>query len=300
MANEAAWPSRMLKQSKLPATGKACGLIGLCTALMLSSAVPSHAEKLQQLPPLEGGNISARYSVHWGVLRLADITLTWRLTETDFETRMTARTRGLIRAVFKADSLLTSSGLRQNSALQTSSFTTDSVFNGDAFVREMTFAASGQGTIIRRVTPDDFELVREPVPTALQIGPDPLTAFLETMLQPGSVLQSRSYDGVQVLENTLECDEALDTLKKKRRSLYHGEAQRCSLTGDVLAGDIIEEDAPEQDREDEDVDGRDFQTFIWFARTADDILRLPVRVRAQSKRGTLKIHLREVGGELKS
>lgn len=290
----------MLKWAGFSPAGKARWLIVLCAALMLSAATPAHAEKLTQLPGLKSGTISARYSVHWGVLRLADITLTWRLTDADFETRMTARTRGLIRAVFKADSLLTSSGVRQNGALQARSFITDSVFNGDAFVREMTFGASGEGTIIRRVTPDDFDLVREPVPTDLQVGPDPLSAFLETMLQPGSVLKSRSYDGVQVLENTLECDEGLEALKKKRRSLYYGDAQRCSLTGDVLAGDIIDEDAPEDERGDEDVDGRDFQTIIWFARTADGAMRLPVRVRARSKRGTLKIHLREVGRELKS
>lgn len=273
-------------------------LMSLAGAVMLLLAAPAQAQKRTQLPALESGSISARYSVHWGLLRLAEITLTWQVTETDFQTRMTARTRGVVRAVFKADSLLTSSGTRQNDVLQSTNFTTDSVFNGDTFVREMTFEPSGQGIITRRVRPDDYDVVRAPVPIDLQVGPDPLTAFLETMLQPGSVLQSRSYDGVQVLENTLECDTSLETLKKKRRSRFYGQAQRCTLTGDVLAGDIVEEDAASD--ADEDVDGRDFETLIWFARTADGALRLPVRVRAQSKRGTLKIHLRDVGSDLES
>lgn len=260
-------------------------------------AAPARAEPSDALPALQNGTISARYSVHWGLLRLADLTLTWRLGADRFETRMAARTRGITRALFKIDSVLTSAGTRNEGQLNAQSFTTDNLVNGDIFAREIAFDETSKAAVTRTVRPDDYELVRSSIPDDLKYGPDPLTAFLATLLQPSSVSARRSFDGVQVLENTLLCDGALDTLKKKRRTAFHGAAQRCSLTGEVLAGEVIDDEGTP---EDEDVDGRDFETLIWFARTADDAMRLPVRIRAQSKRGTLKIYLRAAGQDLES
>lgn len=274
--------------------GRKKRLAALAVLSLIYGTPAVSAEKITQLPPLTDNTISARYSVHWGLLRLAELDLRWTLRKDDYTVDMDARTRGIIRAVFKAESSLTASGAREKDALRPARFSTQSQFNSKAFARDMAFTTSGNATITRAVKPEDFEIEREPIPAELQKGPDPLSAFLMTLLAPSDMQGQRSYDGVQVLESNLECGDTPEALKKTKRSVFYGMAQQCALMGDVIAGDIIEED----DSDKEEVDGRDFQTALWFARTADEVLRLPVRVIAQSERGTLKIYLREVGQTL--
>lgn len=263
-------------------------------ALLLFGAFAATAQakdpKAQTLPPIPHQSLTAQYGVHWGPLRIAELTLGWTLEETAYQGQLTAQTRGILAAVFKAQSVITVSGEREEQTLLARSFSTQSLFKADAFARDMVFNEDGFAGITRSVRPDDFELEREPVPIDLMRGPDPISALLESQLSRGSRIPVLTFDGVQVVETELQCDDALETLEKTRRSSFYGPAERCEVSGDVIAGDVIFDD-PDQD---DDIDGRAFKTIIWFAPTADGAMRVPVRVYAASERGTLKIYLRSL------
>jgi len=249
------------------------------------------------LPALENGSISAVYSIHWGPLRIADISLTWTLDGADYAVLMTARTRGLLRAIVKADSQLNAHGsTSEDGALKPHEFTIDNLVNKKVFARDMRFDALNNAEITRLVRPKDYRIKRTSIPKALQHGPDPLTAILDFMRADGSRNAVHSFDGVQVLSTSVICDAQPEQLKKSRRTIFYGQAERCQLSGEVLAGDVIED----EDDDTEDVDGRDYKTTLWFAPTADNALRLPVRIDAAGKRGSVKIYLREVGTGLSS
>ncbi|MEM6682060.1 MAG: DUF3108 domain-containing protein [Pseudomonadota bacterium] len=266
----------------------------LTYALTIAILLPFHAFSAEPpLPSPENGTLTARYNVHWGLLRIADIAVTWKTSDEDYSIALYTRTRGLLRAIFKAEAALSASGSVENAALTPRTFITDSSFNKKIFGREMRFDNDGRARIIREIKPEDFKFEREPVPNSLQYGPDPMTVFLDFMLLPGTVPGTRSFDGVQVVETRLQCNLETEALSKTRRSIFHGQAQRCNVTGDVIAGDVVLDDTNDVA---DDVDGRDFETLIWFARTLDQSLRIPVRVKAASNRGTLKIYLTEITG----
>ncbi|MEM9288747.1 MAG: DUF3108 domain-containing protein [Pseudomonadota bacterium] len=236
----------------------------------------------------EAQSFEADYRVYWGPLGIADFTLRASLSDTEYKSSLTAQTRGVLSVFFKAKAALETIGRRDGSALQPQRFRTDSVFRGDQYTRTVAFAPDGTARITERSVPEDYDIVRTPVGRRDFKGPDPFTFFLAVMQTSGDI-EGRSFDGVQVVKTAFSCMEGEETLEKKRRRKYIGPAQKCTITGDVLAGDIIDE--PD---ESEDDDGRDYSTQVWFSKSLVDALRLPVQVIAEGPRGTVKMYLREV------
>lgn len=230
-------------------TGNGAVAAGLAAAL--ATAAPA------------GERLTAAYELHLGGVKLADLSLSARLTQAGYEARAELETSGFVKRFVRAGFRAEAEGRRAGAELVPVSFSADAFDSAKRQTVEIRFGA-GRPQAVRAEPP--FKPKPWEIDPSRQSGAvDPLTAALALFRpQPRESLCARSV-------------EAFDGRKRTRLSLRdpepEGAAIRCEGVYERVAGF-----KPKQMEEPE------FPLTVWFARDGDGAWRL-ARASAPTRLG---------------
>jgi len=150
------------------------------------------------------------------------------------------------------------------------------------------FGADGRAVQVEVAAEELAE--REPVPTALQVAPDPLGLALAAIVDaaPGAMLAGASFDGKRVLRLEGSCAEdlvALADVPPGTAAAAEREALACTVDGELVAGASRRwkgRSMRDDDRE---------PVAVWLGRGVLDDAFWPVRVEAPTRYGTVTVRL---------
>ena len=150
------------------------------------------------------------------------------------------------------------------------------------------FGADGRAVQVEVAAEELAE--REPVPTALQVAPDPLALALAAIVDavPGATLAGASFDGKRVLRLEGSCAEdlvALADVPPGAAAAAEREALACTVDGELVAGASRRwkgRSMRDDDRE---------PVAVWLGRGILDDAFWPVRVEAPTRYGTVTVRL---------
>jgi Protein of unknown function (DUF3108) len=264
----------------------------IAIALALGGARRPAPEPLQQLS-FEQPTGQARYAFYWLGAQVASSTMSLRVDGDGYGLALTARTEGLLRSFVDAQSQLEASGAGAPADAQPRLYRTESVVRKERLRRAVRFDADGQATVVEVLAPKEgWGSAREPVPAALQTGPDPVAAMLRLFGRPVSEeTRLRAFDGVQSVDYRYRCDASLETLPKTARSGFVGQARRCTLAFEVMAGRAIDEEARKARERERDRP----PATIWIAQAKGQALWIPVRLEQRGRWGTVTGYLTSFG-----
>lgn len=177
----------------------------------------------------------AAYTVHWGGFEVAVIETRLVLEQGAYRLTWTGGTTGFLGRLYPLQSEGVSEGSRQGDSLVPARFAGES--RRAAEVQPWSVAYAPDGRVVRVELPEDERDEREPVPVALQRGPDPLTLALETVLAaaPGLRASATSFDGRRAMRFAAACTPApiaaaAGGVEETRPALL------CTIAGEVTAG----------------------------------------------------------------
>lgn len=248
-------------------------------------------------PPVDlvmpAGPAQARYTIHWMGAQVASSALSLRLDESGYGLALTARTEGLLRTFVDARTRLEATGNGMAAQARPLVYRTDTQVRREDVRRHVTFDAQGRATVIERTLPrKGWGSQREPVPQALQAGPDPVAAMMRLFADPpASQLSLRAFDGVQSTEYRYRCMAQTEMLPVSPHTAYAGPTRRCFLSFEVIAGRAIDEEASEaRERERQRP-----PATLWIAPVRGSSLWVPVRFEQKGRLGTVTGYLASFG-----
>lgn len=223
----------------------------------------------------------AAYTVHWGGFEVASIDTTLVLDAARYRMTWSGGTTGFLGRLFPLETEGVSEGARAGDALLPERFAGESRRAEES--RPWSVAYAPDGRAIRVELPADERDEREPVPAALQRGPDPLTLALETVLAaaPGLAASATSFDGRRAMRLSASCGAA--PIAAAAGDDPPRPALLCSIKGEVTAGRHRRWHDRDQARR-EPVRVRLEQGVVgelWW----------PVRIEAPTRWGTVVAHL---------
>ena len=179
------------------------------------------------------------YSVTWGSVEIGRIEVTTLQREGRYLLESRARTLGILAFFAPLQSVSTAEGLTgEDGRAVPSVFSVTSRWRDEE--RQLALGLDPNGQILsdeRSEPPPDSEYVPEPVPTALQQGPDPLSLLLTATRHalPDKVLRGRSYDGRRVIDSTLACG-GVEPSSITPVAVGLGPIFVCTLSAELVAG----------------------------------------------------------------
>jgi hypothetical protein len=225
--------------------------------------------------------IQASYGFYWTAFKLGKADLTVNKTRQDYRFRLSSETDGAVRWFFRAKSTVEADGAPCVQGLCSQSYRTNSMFNEQSYRRVVEYAANGRAEVVEKVVPQGgWGREREPVADASKVGPDPVTAMVGMLF--GDLIgpvNARSFDGAQVVEYRLSCQQTWESLPKTGRSSFSGQARPCELKADVTEGKAVSREADQERR------ARRPLRF-WVAEVSPGVWA-PVRFVFTSRRGSV-------------
>lgn len=292
----------------------------LFAGLLLLSPATGH----QDNPQLQGASkVETIHDVYWKGVRIFTMEGLTTLGDGTYHHRSDMRTRGILRLFLKAIMEIEAGGaLTEDGIAAPKNYRSWSSWNKRIWERVIEFNEAGQPLSVKVNVPEDNDGDREPVPLELQAAPDPYSLFVSLMADPWNVFEEvgtmeakpiilKSFDGSRAMEYALDCGFPHKKIKSTRKSSFKGEAYYCEVglkqTGGFWHGEDDETDeAQKKDdkkskkrrgrnrRGDNDDDEDEQQPLkIWFAKSQELQIFIPVRMEFNSGRGILKIYLKE-------
>ena len=203
-------------------------------ALMQPASLLALGIALLSLPAAAETVGRAAYTVHWGGFEVASVDTALVLDAARYRLSWSGATTGFLGRLFPLESEGVSEGARAGDALLPERFAGESRRPEES--RPWSVAYAPDGRAVRIDLPDDERDEREPVPAALQRGPDPLTLALETVLAaaPGLSAAATSFDGRRAMRLSASCGAAPIPVAggddRPRPALL------CIVQGEVTAG----------------------------------------------------------------
>lgn len=228
-------------------------------------------------PALASG-VALDYAVHYGPLRILEVTTTARLDEAGYVASSEMRTVGLAGVLFPWTAGATTTGARGAAGLRPIAHRARGEYRGAARTVEIDYAADGgvRATIAPPPEADD----REPVPEAERLATiDPLTATLAAV-QVGCRGTLRIFDGRRRYDLALS-DQGEGELPEPTPA-YRGRARHCRARVVPRAGFW---------RTTARHDERPAQIDLWVAQPLPELMPVPVYMQLSAPRGSLGIEL---------
>ncbi len=188
--------------------------------VVLLAAAPAAAEAADQ-------NLSALYELRWEGVTVGEFALDVELDETTYSVTYEAQSRGFVDLLANFHGEGSSNGLREDNRFQSLGFRGSSRWRGGGSRWTVAFDRSGKVTKIE--VPEDSIDDREQVAEELKVAPDPFSLALDALMivEPGSQLKGRSFDGKRAVEHQINCPESSDQRPK---------TLECSMRGHVIGG----------------------------------------------------------------
>jgi hypothetical protein len=257
-------------------------------ALLLGAATPAAAA----VPPaVAAGPVRLGYTVYAGGFEVLQASLLLDVEREDYTLEVSARTQGLLGALFNWSTNARSSGmLRDGDALPRSHRQTGSWRGGD---REVSLDYDGRGgvrAVVVRPTAEEDD--REPVPPELTPRTlDPLSAVLSVA---ADVAVGRGCsDTVPVFDGRRRYDLVFQAkgrheLAPNRYSVFSGPAFLCEVSSKVLAGNWRREGRWTSEEE------KRRPVALMLAPLVEGLPPVPVRLEGESRFGDVIMHLTSV------
>jgi hypothetical protein len=256
--------------------------ISLAALLML---VASGAATMAPAEPVTA-TLSATYSVRWTGIEVGRFDTELQRTGTDYRLTYHARTSGPLEWVARFSSTGWAMGRLDGRTVAPSHFQGASRWrDGEGFWR-VSFGADGAVTALEldEWTRSD----REPVPAALQRGPDPLSLMPQAMLEAGAgrTVEGRSFDGRRAMRYDLACAAEPSPIAPAALGAATREALVCEVEGALQAGRSKRWSERAEDRSSSRPPVR-----IWLVPEVGGLAYWPVRIEAESRFGQVTVEL---------
>ncbi len=256
-------------------------LLALATAL----AAPSPGVAADAAAPA-AQTLRAGYVVRWTGIEIGRFDTELRRNGAEYLLGYEARTSGPLAWVVDFSSAGWSAGRLDADGVAPRQFQGQSRWRDGAGHWRVTFAADGRVTALE--LDEATRADREPVPDALQRGPDPLGLMLEAMLaaRGGGRVEGRSFDGRRLMHYDLACAAERSAVQPAALGGGPREALVCEADGALLAGRSRRwsERADESGRERAPV-------RIWLVPDLGGLPHWPVRIEAESRWGKVTVEL---------
>ncbi len=256
----------------------------------------------------EGSKLSAEFKFIWKGFVIGKSNTSLLLDNKGYDIHADFVTKGPLRLFEKGTSDVRSRGRILKGAVRPEYYLQDGVWGGDSFTTELNYGPEGLLANSRFDWPEkDLEKDnREPVPTNLQTGPDPLSIMVSFMQAPWRLSDDgRSsknvFDGRAVYEQTLECMPMITPVKSSKHMAYSGTAQECIISFKMKAGFRIETEKEKKRREKRQAKAlkkkkskrkqKDKRMRVWFAPLEGSDLMVPVKARFHSDWGLVKMYM---------
>lgn len=223
--------------------------------------------------------VRAAYELDWKGLTIAKVTA--ELSEADGGYRLAWRgqTSGFLGVVYPFESSAVSEGQKVEDGLAPRLYGGWSLRGDEARAWAVDFG--GDGRAVRVEIPEDDRHDREPVPTEMQVGPDPLSLALLALGRAGPGVQQTgmAFDGRQAFHLAAACAERTGPQGEI------GDALLCTVEGRLLAGASRrwrDRGLPPEERP---------PAQVWLARDVVTAGWWPVRVEATTRWGVVTMRL---------
>jgi len=282
-----------------------------------STSAPSNSvaardkQSILELP--ESDTVSLRYLYVWKGVIVGESNAVLEQQDTVWRMVFDFRTRGPLKWFSKGRHVISGVGRFQDDGSPLpGQYLSKGRWDGDDYLTDVTFDDASKATFVNVERPPKSEKKwpLEPVPDALQTGPDPATLIMIMLegswLSEDGLASSASFDGSRVVEHSLTCDDQSTLLKEKDRSIFAGPATECHYGFDILAGHLIETEKQKRKRLKQQAKterkaarararGEDTSPKIWFAALNGADMQIPVRAHVYSGWGTVKMFLADYG-----
>jgi len=258
----------------------------LLSLLVLLAPPTSLASDEESLATSAARTLQAGYVVRWGGIEIGRFDTELRRTGAEYHLGYHARTSGPLGWVVDFSSTGWSAGRLDADTAAPRHFRGQSRWrDGEGFWR-VSFGADGRVTELE--LDDATRADREPVPDAIQQGPDPLALMLQAMLEAsaGERVEGRSFDGRRAMRYELACAAEPSPVQPVALGAETYQALLCEADGALLAGRSKRwsDRAEQQGRERSPV-------RIWLVPAVGGLPHWPVRIEADSRYGTVSVEL---------
>lgn len=242
-------------------------LAGLVLAPSLASADP----------------VRATYELSWYGIEVAIVEAELSETGTSYRLEWRGQTSGFVGALYPFASEAISEGDRADTGLQPRLHFGESLRGDEA--RAWTVGFDPDGRAVRIEIPEDDRQDRDPVPSEMQVGPDPLSLALLALdrVRPGFRQTGTAFDGRRVYQVSAACADTPEVLPDA------GETLLCKVDGHLVAGASRRWRERGQPREERP------PAEIWLGRNVVTEGWWPVRVQAETRWGTVTARLISTG-----
>lgn len=235
------------------------------------------------------------YMVYAGGVRALEADLSLNLAKDRYNTKLSAKTFGLLGKLAPWEGVFETSGWNQDGDFKPEVHRSISVFRGEKEVKKYSYAKDGS---FEEYTIKDHENDGKPKEVSAE-----LTDQTQDVL-------SATFAVMQSIANGEKCEGTTDIFDGKRRyklifnhkadvdlqpsryNAYHGPAVECTVEVEPVAGKWHEKprgwmSIQEQGR------ARGTMPTVWFAKVEDDKPTVPVKVRVKTSYGTLFMHMKD-------
>jgi len=264
--------------------------------------------------------IEATYNFVWKGMLVSTAETVAEMDEASYSLDVEMRMRGLAKlfvgggkTIFSAHGLVGEDG-----SIQPRWYQSSGKWKGNPYKESLTYDAQGNLTGFVKDWPEKWreENRRKPVPSALQNGHDPASLLVALIRHPlpistlarGAASSSfQVFDGDTVINWRVGCKDTPVIVKKSRHSDATGEAYECTLKSQLIAGERIltpKQKAKEEKKQRKAARKRkskrkskkqyDGPVKVWMQKVASGAYWLPVRALVPSKKGTVRVYLKEL------
>jgi hypothetical protein len=223
--------------------------------------------------------VRAAYELSWNRLEIGAVEAELTRSDAGYRVVWHGRTSGFLGVLYPFGSTAWSEGSEAGSNLAPRLHAGRSRRGDEESAWAVDF--DGSGRAVRIEVPAQDRAEREPVPPALQIGPDPLSLALTALGRagPGARESGMAFDGRRAVRLDAACADELELLPGT------GEALPCTIEGRLIAG------ASRRWRDRQRPDGGRPPARVWLARDIVTDGWWPVRIEATTRWGVVTARL---------
>ena len=235
----------------------------------------------------QSGAFELEYRVQWGNSFLGRSIATWTFDEQSYSLKGEAASEGALSFFYDFEGKNELSGRIANGLYQPLRFSSDSTYNDDGYVTEVTWEA-GNPRPQYQVTPEPkLDEVHPLDPDSLDNVLDPFSAMLTALAafeKTGSCVgEYRIFDGRRRSDVKL-VDFGTTTLEADRKWSYQGKATICGSASKMLGGHEIKDD---EDKDEEP----DFEKVKIYVAEVIPGMTMPVRIEVDNFLGDVIVRL---------
>lgn len=196
------------------------------------------ASPLPQLKSDPDGVFRAAFDVHVGGFEVGLIESDSRIDAGRYRQAIAFETAGMLAWFVEGRSVSVSEGvIEPDGRVRAERFENEGVWNDERRTIRLAFDAEGGVAALDLAPPPDGD--REPVPSELRRGPDPLSLVIAAALSPraGAVERSEtSFDGKRAMRFAWRCAAGDERMSGRGADVYGGVVRACAVEGEQIGG----------------------------------------------------------------